>query len=153
MAKTAKTTFEGIVKSIPMIANAYKDGLQALESKDAVKIKPKNPRNLSGSVYLDKCLEKTNPHDARWDYVLGYKEKAYFVEVHPANTSNIEEVVKKKKWLEAWLLSNAKELQTLMVGTNYYWIASGKVAVLPNSPQARRIAKNKLILCKELKLG
>ena len=153
MAKTAKTTFEGVVKSIPMIANAYKDGLQALESKDAVKIKPKNPRNLSGSVYLDKCLEKTNPHDARWDYVLGYKEKAYFVEVHPANTSNIEEVVKKKKWLEAWLLSHAKELQTLMVGTNYYWIASGKVAVLPNSPQARRIAKNKLILCKELKLG
>ena len=26
-----------------------------------------------------------------------------FVEVHPANTSNVDEVVKKKKWLDVWL--------------------------------------------------
>ena len=152
MAKNEKTTFEDVVMSIPTIANAYKDGLQALEGKDASKIKPKNPRNLSGSVYLDKCLERTNPHDARWDYVLGYKEKAYFVEIHPANTSNVDEVVKKKKWLEQWLDVNAKALRTMMVGPNYYWVASGKIAILPNSPQSRRIAKNKLVLCKELKL-
>lgn len=152
MAKTAKMTFEDTVKSIPMIANAYKDGLQALESKDAAKIKPENPRRLSGSVYLDKCLKKTNPHDARWDYVVGYSERAYFVEIHPANTSNADELVKKKNWLEAWLDANAMNLKVLMAGTSYYWIASGKVAILPNSPQARRIAKNKLVLCKELKL-
>lgn len=152
MAKSDFTTFESIVQAIPAIANAYRDGLQALESKDAGKVKPQNPRNLSGSVYLDKCLEKTNPHDARWDYVIGYCEKAYFVEVHPANTSNVDEVVKKKNWLEAWLNANASDLKAMMAGTCYYWIASGKVAILPNSPQARRIAKNKLVLCKELKL-
>ena len=100
MAKSDFTTFESIVQAIPAIASAYRDGLQALESKDAGKVKPQNPRNLSGSVYLDKCLEKTNPHDARWDYVIGYCEKAYFVEVHPANTSNVDEVVKKKNWLD-----------------------------------------------------
>lgn len=152
MAKSDSTTFKSIVQAIPAIAGAYREGLQALESKDAGKVKPQNPRKLSGSVYLDKCLKTTNPRDARWDYVIGYREKAYFVEVHPANTSNVDEVVKKKKWLEVWLKTNALDLKAMMAGTGYYWIASGKVAILPNSPQARKIAKNKLVLCKELNL-
>lgn len=152
MAKSDSITFKSIVQAIPAIAGAYREGLQALESKDAGKVKPQNPRKLSGSVYLDKCLKTTNPHDARWDYVIGYREKAYFVEVHPANTSNVEEVVKKKKWLDVWLNTNALDLKAMMAGTGYYWIASGKVAILPNSPQARKIAKNKLVLCKELNL-
>lgn len=152
MAKSESTTFKSIVQAIPAIAGAYREGLQALESKDAGKVKPQNPCKLSGSVYLDKCLKTTNPHDARWDYVIGYREKAYFVEVHPANTSNVDEVVKKKKWLEVWLKTNALDLKAMMAGTGYYWIASGKVAILPNSPQARKIAKNKLVLCKELNL-
>ncbi len=152
MAKSESTTFKSIVQAIPAIAGAYREGLQALESKDAGKVKPQNPRKLSGSVYLDKCLKTTNPHDARWDYVIGYSEKAYFVEVHPANTSNVDEVVKKKKWLDVWLKTNALDLKAMMAGTGYYWIASGKVAILPNSPQARKIAKNKLVLCKELNL-
>lgn len=153
MAKSDSTTFKSIVQAIPAIAGAYREGLQALESKDAGKVKPQNPRKLSGSVYLDKCLKTTNPHDARWDYVIGYSEKAYFVEVHPANTSNVDEVVKKKKWLDVWLKTNALDLKAMMAGTGYYWIASGKVAILPNSPQARKIAKNKLVLCKELNLN
>ena len=152
MAKSDSTTFKSIVQAIPAIAGAYREGLQALESKDAGKVKPQNPRKLSGSVYLDKCLKTTNPHDARWDYVIGYREKAYFVEVHPANTGNVDEVVKKKKWLDVWLKTNALDLKAMMAGTSYYWIASGKVAILPNSPQARKIAKNKLVLCKELNL-
>lgn len=152
MAKSESTTFKSIVQAIPAIAGAYREGLQALESKDAGKVKPQNPRKLLGSVYLDKCLKTTNPHDARWDYVIGYREKAYFVEVHPANTSNVDEVVKKKKWLDVWLKTNALDLKAMMAGTSYYWIASGKVAILPNSPQARKIAKNKLVLCKELNL-
>lgn len=152
MAKSDSTTFKSIVQAIPAIAGAYREGLQALESKDAGKVKPQNPRKLSGSVYLDKCLKTTNPHDARWNYVIGYSEKAYFVEVHPANTSNVDEVVKKKKWLDVWLKTNALDLKAMMAGTSYYWIASGKVAILPNSPQARKIAKNKLVLCKELNL-
>lgn len=152
MAKSESTTFKSIVQAIPAIAGAYREGLQALENKDAGKVKPQNPRKLSGSVYLDKCLKTTNPHDARWDYVIGYSEKAYFVEVHPANTSNVDEVMKKKKWLEVWLKTNALDLKAMMAGTSYYWIASGKVAILPNSPQARKIAKNKLVLCKELNL-
>ena len=152
MAKSESTTFKSIVQAVPAIAGAYREGLQALESKDAGKVKPQNPRKLSGSVYLDKCLKTTNPHDARWDYVIGYREKAYFVEVHPANTSNVDEVVKKKKWLDVWLKTNALDLKAMMAGTSYYWIASGKVAILPNSPQARKIAKNKLVLCKELNL-
>lgn len=152
MAKSDSTTFKSIVQAIPAIAGAYREGLQALESKDAGKVKPQNPRKLSGSVYLDKCLKTTNPHDARWDYVIGYREKAYFVEIHPANTSNVDEVVKKKKWLDVWLKTNALDLKAMMAGTGYYWIASGKVAILPNSPQARKIAKNKLVLCKELNL-
>ena len=113
MAKTEKVTFKEIVKSIPTIANAYKDGLQAVESKDAPRIKPQNPRKLSGSIYLDKCLKSANPHEARWDYVIGYDERAFFAEVHPANTSNVDEVVKKKNWSEV----HRRKMQRLSVAS------------------------------------
>lgn len=49
MAKSDSTTFKSIVQAIPAIAGAYREGLQALESKDAGKVKPQNPRKLSGS--------------------------------------------------------------------------------------------------------
>lgn len=144
-------TFKGCIESIPMISAAFKDGLKAVERRDVSKIKTNDSRMLSGSVYLDECLKVTFPHEARWDYIIGFKDMAYFAEVHPANTSNVDEVVKKKVWLESWISNHASILKTCMAKDNYYWIASGKIAILKNSPQARRIAKNKLILCKELK--
>lgn len=142
-----------MVESIPMIAEAFQDGLKAIEKKDSSKIKASDTRKLSGSVYLDEKLKGDYPHDARWDYIIGYDEKVYFAEVHPANTSNVDEVIKKKNWLASWLNAYAKVLKDNMVTTSYHWLASGKIAILKNSPQYRRLAKNKLFLCKELKLG
>lgn len=145
-------TFRECIESIPMISAAFKEGLKAIERKDVSKIKSNDSRMLSGSVYLDECLKTAFPHEARWDYIIGFKEKVYFAEVHPANTCNVDEVVKKKVWLESWISNHAFMLKTCMAKDNYYWIASGKIAILKNSPQARRIAKHKLSLCKELRL-
>lgn len=44
------------------------------------------------------------PNASRWDYAIGYDQKAWFVEVHPANTSNVKEMLKKVEWLESRLV-------------------------------------------------
>jgi hypothetical protein len=62
-----------------------------------------NTRLLEGSVDIDACTLKNHPNEARWDYAIGYESKAYFVEIHPADTSNVNEVIKKAEWLKQWL--------------------------------------------------
>lgn len=152
MVHRLNKTFKDAIESNPMVSMAFKEGLKAIERKDASKIRAVDSRKLSGSVSLDECLKSNFPNAARWDYIIGFKEKAYFAEIHPANTSNVDEVIKKKIWLESWLNDSARMIKACRATNNYYWIASGKIAILRNSPQARRVAKNKLVLCKELKL-
>lgn len=152
MTHKSAVTFKSLIESVPMISSAFREGLKAIERKDASKIKADDSRKLSGSVYLDESLKDVFPNESRWDYIVGFEEKAYFAEIHPACTSNVDEVVRKKMWLESWLNSHAPNLKKSMAAENYYWIASGKIAILKNTPQARRIAKNKLVLCKELNL-
>ena len=85
--------------------------------------------------------------------MIGYKGNAYFVEVHPADTKNVKEVIQKKKWLESWLEERAPKLREIKaVNTPYYWVPSGRVAILKNSPQYRRIALNHILIVKALEL-
>lgn len=69
-----------------------------MEQKNAfasAKVKAEDGRKLQGSVDIDACTKGKYPNDARWDYAIGYDGKAMFVEVHPANTSNVREMESK----------------------------------------------------------
>lgn len=57
--------FTDAVQSTPEIAECLKNGLQALERRDKNKIKVNSPRDLKGSVYIDKCLERRYPNEPR----------------------------------------------------------------------------------------
>lgn len=94
--------FQNAVKSIPEIKDGYCHGLQAL-GQNAQKVKFKDSKKLNGSVDIDKSTIALYPEANRWDYAIGYDGKAYFLEIHPANTSDVTPVIEKAKWLENWL--------------------------------------------------
>ena len=121
--------FTDAVRSVPEIAQCLEDGLQALERQDKTKIKVNASRDLKGSVYIDKCLERRCPNAPRWDYVFGYKDRVYYVEVHPAdNTRKVREVTAKLQWLRQWRERSARILEDLERQSTYHWISTGKTA-------------------------
>jgi hypothetical protein len=123
--------------------DAYCSGLRALTDSDSRRIvSGKVP--ILGSVNLDAALRLHYPNDARWDYGIGIqkgKPWTLWVEVHPADTSNVDEVLKKLTWLKDWLAHSAQPLHNLTPQQSaYHWLATDGVHINPNSPQARRLA-------------
>ena len=119
--------FTEAVQSVPEIAECLEDGLQALERQDKRKIKVNASRDLKGSVYIDKCLEKRYRNVPRWDYVFGYRDRVYYVEVHPAdNTRKVREVTAKLQWLKQWRKRSARSLEDLESQSTYHWISTGR---------------------------
>ena len=103
-----------------------KKWVQALERQDKNKIKVNSPRELKGSVYIDECLKRRYPNAPRWDYVFGYRDRVYYVEIHPAdNTRKVGEVTAKLGWLKQWRIF-AKNLESLEGQSTYHWISTGK---------------------------
>ena len=120
------------------------DGLQALSRGARDKIRPRNTRSVTGSVDIDKDLKNDFPEDNRWDYAVGYrckdKEKVFFVEVHPAQTSEITCVIRKAKSLKAWAETSAPELWNMTVPREIHWVASDKCNLRLNDSYRRQLA-------------
>ena len=135
--------FKDAVEKTEDLAETYRLGLQALRSVDRKRIQCSNTRHLTGSVDLDGALRDSHPNDPRWDYGIGLRiaknsDRVIWIEVHPASSSHIRDVLRKFGWLREWLTSSALCLKT--ISTDYVWIASGKVSIPPNSPQRRKLA-------------
>ncbi|MDR0865987.1 MAG: hypothetical protein LBO74_13795 [Candidatus Symbiothrix sp.] len=143
-------TFKEAVEITPEIVNGFQTGLTAL-GKHKEKIAVSNTRLLEGSVDIDLTTKPLYPHENRWDYALAYDKKVYFVEVHPANTSEVDVVLKKLQWLKDWLKNKAPHISSLKADAPYYWIQSSNFAI-KTSPQYRRISQAKLIPIKRLSL-
>lgn len=121
----AECAFKEAVEATPEVANGYRTGLQAIESVDRNAVKLMDNRKADGSLNIDKETKCLYPNDSRWDYAIGYDDKVFFVEVHPANTSNISEMAKKKEWLKQWLKSKAPLLDALPSGNpRFLWAAT-----------------------------
>jgi len=136
-------SFSAAVKNTEILSFAYQSGLQALKRFDRAKITCANSRNCTGSVDLESALSASWPNQPIWDYGIGYRTKnaseiVYWVEVHPASSKNVQEVLNKLTWLKNWLES-APALNRLH--KRFVWVASGKVSLPPHSPQRKRIAQ------------
>ncbi|QEM05694.1 hypothetical protein DIU31_020050 [Mucilaginibacter rubeus] len=140
MAKIAVKTYKEAVEATPDVKNCFQAGLSGLGT-NSTKVNAVNTRLFNGSVNIDLCTATKYANENRWDYSFGYNDKAYFIEVHPANTSEVDVVIKKLQWLKNWLSSQAPELNKIKAQTPYYWIQSGKGAILPGSNQARKVAQ------------
>ena len=135
--------FKDAVEKTDGLAKTYKPGLQALKRVDGHRIQCRNTRHLTGSIDLDGALRDSHPNDPRWDYGIGVRRTqnsdcVIWIEVHPASSSHIQDVLKKLEWLKEWLGSSAPRLKT--ISTDYVWIASGEVSISTNSPQRRKLA-------------
>lgn len=152
--KTDKETplaFRQAVEDTPEIRTGYCNGLQALGA-NARLVAAEDTRKLEGSVDIDACVHDLYPNGARWDYAVGYEGKAYFLEIHPASTSNVKEMMKKAEWLTGWLNEKAPALKAMAAGKVYYWLASGKQSILSNSPQYRKLSQSRIRLVSNCRL-
>lgn len=147
-----KSVFQTAVDGSPDISCGFNDGLKALSDVDARKVSVRDTWKIDGSVNIDMCTKKLYPESARWNYVIGYDNKAYFMEVHPAIPKTVSEIINKKCWLDGWLKTRAVKLGELQSGKTVYWVPSGKNAILKTSKEYRQIAKHNVELVKKLVL-
>lgn len=135
--------FKGALEKTPGLENSYEPGLQALRRPERTRIFVSDPRTLTGSVDLDHALRRSQPDAPRWDYGVGLRggttDRVVWIEVHPASTKNVKEVISKLDWLRDWLRDCAPLLLELKE-PSYHWLASNGVHILRNSPQARQLA-------------
>lgn len=75
-------------------------------------------------------LEHGDLNGARWDYLICYDGMALAVEVHPAQTKNVEEMLKKAEWLKGFLKEH-KDIKTI-ISPRLFWISSGKTDIRGN---------------------
>lgn len=149
---TGSNAFKKAVESTPEISGGYRAGLQALKDGERGLIDTENTLLLEGSVDIDACTRDAYPEDARWDYAIGYDKKAYFVEIHPGDTSNVSEMISKANWLKNWLKTKAPALKALESGNTFYWIPSGRCKILPLSPQYKKLAQSNILIKSRFKL-
>ena len=145
--------FEDVIKTVTDIADAYCPGVKALGAYTAY-VKTKLPRLIEGSVDIDACTEKLYPNANRWDYVISFKGKAYYLEVHPATAGEVRNVVAKKAWLVDWLGKKAKALDAYpSAKQKFTWVPSGKFGLSKTSREYRMIATRGLRLESYLNLS
>lgn len=136
------SAFEKAVRSVAPLAQAYRKGLQAIRNRDLQRITSRRQERLTGSVDLDAALRPSLPNANRWDYGIGVKgssEHVVWVEVHPASSNHVQDVIDKASWLRGWLVKDAPSLAKLP--RQLVWVASGTVALTAGSPQRRRLAQ------------
>ena len=142
-------SFQDAIANTPQLKDALKSGLKALGSNSS-KVKPGNTKKCEGSIDIDEAVKLKYPNDQRWDSAIGYDGKTHFIEVHPASTSEVDPVIKKLQWLKGFLVKDAPKLNE--ESKRFHWIASGKIDILPNSSQARKLAKSGIKVVGQLRL-
>ena len=129
-------SFVDAVQSTPEIAMCLKTGLQALGSNSS-KVEVTSTRSLTGSVDIDTCLKRIYPNAPRWDYVFGYKDRVYYVEVHQGKTSEVESVIAKFNWVRQWCA--ATNLEDLKDRSTYHWVSTKGTDTIRKRSRHRRM--------------
>ena len=135
------------IDNTPEIKGHAKVGKSAIKNEYRLKVVVPNPKLLTCSVDIDSAVHSLYPNANRWDYALEYGEDVFFLEFHPAETSEVGKVLAKLDWLKVWLKTKAPDIQKIAT-TNYmpyYWIGSGSFNILKTSSQYRRLATAHLL--------
>ena len=138
----AKTDFQLAVERTAEVSAAYEPGLRALRRAEVGKVVASDGSRLDGSLNIDDAVAQLYPNENRWDYAIGYGQKVYFVEIHPAYTGEVPKMIAKLNWLKLWLKAKAPKIDALPKSAPaYHWVQSGKSAILPHSREAKLLAK------------
>lgn len=153
-------SFEDAVKdAAPPLSTVFQPGKQALKGEHRQRVRCRVPSRITGSIDVDAALADAQPQASRWDYGIGYRpphgdERALWVEVHPAATSDVDTVLRKLAWLKAYLRESAPALDALTVADAgskpFVWLATGRVRITPNSRHARLLRQSGLDLPRQV---
>ena len=139
--KKVKCAFQLAVENTEEVKNGFRIGKQAIKNADRNKVIVADSRKLQGSLDIDNQIKILYPEEPRWDYALSYEDKIYFFEIHPAETSEIDKVIKKVKWLKNWLKTKAPEIDKLRRSEYpYIWVQSGRYAILPTTKEKKKLS-------------
>ena len=149
-----RKAFRLAVLNTPDVKDGYCPGITAL-GKYKDRIICSDPANLGGSVDIDLWTTKKYPTENRWDYALGFKGEAFFIEVHSAHSSEVKTVLRKLAWLKHWLQTAAPEIDkiTMRKKDPFYWIQSGNFQIPQSTPQYRAAIQAQLKPVKILALN
>lgn len=140
--KITKTPLEVAVEQTTDVIGCFCKGLKAVKKEHRSKIHAVDTRKLTGSLDVDTSTAINYPNDNRWDYAIEHNGVTYFLEFHPASTSNVSEIIGKKNWLKWWLKDKAPLIDALKPTNQsaFHWIATGSVKILPSSKQYKQLA-------------
>lgn len=151
--KPAKCAFQVAVEKTEEVKNGFCVGKQAIKNADRDKIDTADSKKLQGSLDIDGQVKALYPQEPRWDYALSYDDRIYYFEIHSAETSQINKVVNKVRWLKNWLKTKATEINKLPKAEHpYTWVSSGRYAILPTSKDKMKLSVEGIVIANKLNL-
>jgi hypothetical protein len=151
--ESVKCAFQVAVENTVEVKDGFCFGLQAIKHANRSKVSAADTKKLQGSLDIDTQTKSLYPNDTRWDYALSYEDKIYYVEIHPAETTEIDTVVNKIKWLKNWLKTKATEINKLPKAEHpYTWVQSGRYAILPTAKNMMKLSITGIVTTNKLSL-
>lgn len=148
-----KCAFQVAVEQTEDVKNGFCAGKQAIKNADRSKVYTADSKKLQGSLDIDNQVKMLYPQDPRWDYAVSYDDKIYYFEVHPAETSEVDKVVSKVKWLKKWLKTKAAKINELPKADHpYIWVQSGRYAILPTAKEKMKLSAVGIMTANKLDL-
>jgi len=131
-------------QNIPFI----NDGLNAIAQAHRQMIRTDDiDRHYSGDI--DEYYRPVEPNSNRWDYVIICERnpcvKSYYIEVHPARSSEVSLVIRKLAWIKNKIHFDQLFTSLRQIKSEFYWIYPGKYTIPPASRYFKQCALNGLI--------
>lgn len=146
-AKTCKSKLLTAAEDTPDAQGAFRTGLQAVKGQYRAKFQDPQPRLFTGSIDIDAATKEKYPNDNRWDYAIEYNNETFFVEIHPASTSEVVTVLSKLSWLKQWLKNEAPKIYALRATSkpHFHWVSTNRCDILKTSRQYKALAQKGII--------
>jgi len=134
-------SFQSDVKATAGLQQAYRSGLDALGHNRRHVSAGDWPRSISGSVDIDSALAIREPNAKRWDYAVGLADGGIvWIEVHPASSTHVADVIGKKQWLMGWLAGTSSPLKRYP-RQRFAWAATAGVAFSRHTREGRKLSQ------------
>lgn len=146
-SERTSSAFEQAARAAGLESHA---GLGAIKGEYRTGVALKPGHRHTASIDMDASFLAAEPAASRWDYGIGIsgetgQEGLIWLEAHPASsTGEVQKMLNKLAWLKTKLAQPAfDDLRRLEHKVSAYrWLAmTGAIRILPNSPEARRLAK------------
>jgi len=141
------SSLQKAIEKTACVASQYKNGLNAIRRNERHKFIVPDTRKIGGSLDIDSSVRTMYPEDNRWDYAIEYDNEVFFIEIHPAITSEVATVLAKLEWLKKWLNEHAPAIKALKPTQKqaYYWVYTNKYAIAPTSNYLKQLATKKIV--------